>query len=173
MTRAFDHLLRATNVLASIGILAIMLLICLDVLFRVVFSSPIVGVPEIVKVSVVAIVWLQFGYALRAGQHLRSNLVFSALPRGLRRILYGLNCLLGIGVFTLIVLYTYDDVLKAFQRGTFEGEHPMRIPVWPVWSVLVFGAALVAVEYAIQLIRVILNTETRIVDEGVPREGSA
>ncbi|WP_372921604.1 TRAP transporter small permease [Roseovarius sp.] len=173
MDRTFGHLLRVTNVVASLGILGIMLLICLDVIFRVFVNAPITGVPEIVKVGVVAIVWLQFGYALRAGQHLRSNLLFSALPRGLRRIVYGLNCLLGIGVFALIVLYTYDDVLKAFQRGTFEGEHPMRIPVWPVWAILVFGAGLMAVEYAIQLVRVVVNTETDVVDEGLPHEEAA
>ena len=172
IARACDGLLRALNMLASFGVVVIMLLIAADVIGRAGFNRPLVGVPEIVKIAVVCVVWLQIAYTLRAGQHLRSSLIFAVLPRAARRVIWSLNCLLGIGVFGMIAWAAEDNVLKALARGTFEGEHPVRIPVWPVWAILVLGAALTAAEYLVQFVRVARDRETWVVDE-TERRGDA
>ena len=155
MERIFEALLDRLNILASLMIVGLMLLIATDVIGRALFNLPVAGVPEIVKVTIVAIVWLQIAYALRSGSHLRSNMVFSALPRRVQQIIYGVNCLIGIIVFGLITWYTHDDVIKTFQHGIFEGEDPVRILVWPTWAALVLGAALTMVEYVIQFFKTI------------------
>ena len=157
MQNLFERLLVTLNALASLTVVALMLLIVGDVLGRRLFDSPIAGVPEIVKVAIVGMVWLQFAHTLRSGRHLRSNLIFGSLPTVGKRIIYALNCAAGVTVFALIVWYAHDDVLKTFSAGIFEGEHPVRIPVWPIWSLVVLGAALMTVEYFIQLVDVVFR----------------
>lgn len=154
----FGTVLRVLNAIASVGIIALMVLICADIASRNLFNRPVDGVPEIVKTAIVAICWLQFGWALRANRHLRSTLFLDSRSETTRRIIYGLNCILGATVFGLIAWYCSDNVVSAYLRGTFEGELPMRIKVWPVWLAVTLGAALTALEYILQLIRCIGGT---------------
>ena len=153
MLGAFGRLLSLLNFLASLLILAIMLIITTDVLGRVLFGTPLYGVPEITKLSIVCIVWLQMGYALRERQHLRSNLILGALPRLGQRTVLILNAAAGMAILGLIALYSYPELVRAWSTGAFEGEHPMRIPTWPIWLIVIIGSALTAIEYLVQLVQ--------------------
>lgn len=166
MSRAYSRFLAFFNLCASVGLVLMMLLICADVFGRSMLNRPIVGVPEIVKVSIVAIFWMQVAYALHQGQHLRSNILFAAFPRTLKQVIWALNCIAGLTVFGLIFWYTIDDLQSTWRNGDFEGEHPMRVPVWPVWLILVSGAALTALEYARQFVASVRGTGLAVLDEG-------
>lgn len=172
MEHKFEVLLDRMNVLASLMIVALMLLIAADVIGRALLNMPLAGVPEIVKVAIVAIVWLQMAYALRSGAHLRSNMIFSALPRRMQQAIYALNCLVGITVFGLIAWYAHDDVLKTFRHGIFEGEHPVRILVWPIWLALVLGATLTMLEYGVQLFKTVKGQSFRALGENANADAS-
>ena len=75
MQRLFASLLALSNSVASLWVMALMLLITADVVGRGFFNMPIPGVPEIVKFSIVAMFWLQIAYTLRTGKHLRATLL--------------------------------------------------------------------------------------------------
>lgn len=149
------RLLSGLNFIASLMICGIMLIITTDVIGRAFFRFPLYGVPEITKLSIISIVWLQMAYTLRVRQHLRSNLILSALPRVGQRTILVLNALVGIVIFSLICYYSYPELLRAWRTGVFEGEHPVRIPVWPIWTTIVIGSALMALEYAVQAVQTI------------------
>ena len=83
----------------------ITVLISCDILGRVLFHSPIIGVPEIVKVSVVAIVWLQMAHNLKINGHLRSDAILNRLSRRGRSIV---------------------DVISYALRVTNRGESPAQ-----------------------------------------------
>jgi TRAP-type mannitol/chloroaromatic compound transport system permease small subunit len=102
------------------------------------------------KLSIISIVWLQMAYALRQRQHLRTNLLLGALPRLGQHTILILNASTGIVIFFLIAYYAYPEFVRAWRTGAFEGEHPVRIPVWPIWGTVMIGSTLTAVEYAIQ-----------------------
>ena len=63
--RIIDRITMGLNVLGTLLIVALMILINSDVIGRQVFLSPISGVPEMVSLSIVAIVFLQVGQAFR------------------------------------------------------------------------------------------------------------
>lgn len=149
MARLFDRLLAGMNILASFWLVALMLIICADVAARMV-SRPMFGVFEIAKFSIVGIVWLQMPYALRAGRHLRSDLLLNLMPRTGRRAINALNSLIGAAIFAMIAYLTSDDLVDSYVNGTFEGE-PVRLLTWPFWLTLVLGTSAMAVEYVIQL----------------------
>lgn len=150
MYRHFQRLLAAMNVAASAAIMALMVLICVDVIGRAAFNRPLYGVPEIVKTTIVCIVWLQVGYALYRGNHLRSDLFLKMLPEIPRRVILVANCLLGCAIMAIIAWSASGDIVQTFINGDFEGEDPVRIPVWPVWAILVCGAAAMSIEYLVQ-----------------------
>lgn len=153
----FGRLLSALNFTASLLIVAIMLLITTDVLGRALFSLPLHGVPELTKFSIVCMVWLQMAYTLRAREHLRSNLILRVMPRLGQRTILLLNAAMGALMMFLIAYYSYPEMLRSWRIGAFEGEHPVRIPTWPIWSIVVIGSALTSIEYAYQAIQALLG----------------
>ena len=153
MTRAFHNLLAGCNALASVWVLFIVALVSADVIGRVAFNAPLPGVPEIVRFSIVGMVWLQMAYTLRSGNHLRTTLFLGRMPSVAQRAVLIANSLVGIGLFVLIAWLGWIELAKSYEIGAFEGEHPVRIPVWPVWAILVGGAALTAVQFALDAVR--------------------
>jgi TRAP-type C4-dicarboxylate transport system permease small subunit len=155
----FERLLTTLNFIASLLIAAIMLLITTDVAGRVFFHLPLPGVPELTKFSVVCIVWMQMAYTLRARHHLRTTLFLRKLPGIGKRTILVLNCVAGAVLMALIAYYSYPEMLRSWRIGAFEGEHPVRIPTWPIWMMAVVGSALTAIEYVLQAVQALLGKE--------------
>jgi len=153
MNRAFHNLLAGMNTLASVWVLFIVGLVSTDVIGRAAFNSPLPGVPEIVRFSIVGMVWLQMAYTLRSGNHLRTALALGKMPPLAQRAVLIANSLVGIGLFVMITWLGWIAMVKTFEIGAFEGEHPVRIPIWPVWGILVGGAALTALQFALDVVR--------------------
>lgn len=155
----FGRLLSALNFIASLLIVGIMLLITTDVALRASLNMPLHGVPEITKFSIVCMVWLQMAYTLRSRHHLRSNLILRAMPVLGRQAILFLNGVLGAVVMGLIAYYSYPELIRAWTMGAFEGEHPVRIPTWPIWGIVTVGSALTAVEYVVQSVQALLGRD--------------
>lgn len=163
MWQLFGRFLAVMNFVGALLIVGLMFLISADVIGRAVFSVALFGVPELTKFGVVCILWLQMSFTLRKGRHLRSTLIVDALPKIPRRAVYLLNNLAGVLLMGLIAYYAWPEVVRSYEYKLFEGEHPVRIRIWPIWAVVVFGAACTAIEYAGQAILVFFRD---------PEEGS-
>lgn len=153
MGRLFQTLLASLNTVASLWVLFLVFLISADVTGRAFLNAPIPGVPEIVKFSIVGMVWLWMAYALRSGAHLRTTLVLAALPRTGQRLVLFLNSLAGVVLFALIAWLAWIELGKSYEIGAFEGEDPVRIPIWPIWGILVGGAVLTVVQFVLDAVR--------------------
>jgi TRAP-type C4-dicarboxylate transport system permease small subunit len=151
--RLFGGLVSTMNIVASLWVLVLVALISADVIGRGAFNSPIPGVPEIVKFSIVAMVWLQMAYTLRAGKHLRTTIGLVLMPAGGQRAVLVLNALVGVVMFAFIAWLGAEEMAASWEIGAFEGEHPVRIPVAPLWAVLVAGASLTAIQFALDALR--------------------
>lgn len=156
------------NLIAALLIVGIMFLITTDVIGRAFFSYPLYGVPELTKLSIICMVWLQMAFTLRARQHLRSTLILGALPVMPRRGILILNCVAGAILMAIIAYNSYPELIRSYQLGYFEGEHPVRVPTWPIWAVVVLGSALTAVEYIGQGISALRGGEDEIDSDTQP-----
>ncbi len=145
----------ALNAVGTVWVAAITVLICADILGRVLFSFPITGVPEIVKVSIVAIVWLQIPHTLRIGGHLRSDIVLRALSGRGRAIVNLFSYALGALIFGLLVFSGWDTMIQAWEMGEFEGELPVRIPTYPLRSIVLLCAGLTCLQFLLMAAEVI------------------
>lgn len=152
----------ALNLVGAIWVMLIMLLITADVCGRAFFNAPLVGVPEIVKVSVVGIVWCMMAHTLRIGAHLKSTILLDRMSPVVKRAVELFGCLLGVVMFSLIVYSGWDQMIDAWRIGEFEGEMPVRVPTYPVRSLVILGAALTAIQF---LVMVIENLRGRSFDD--------
>jgi len=110
------------------------------------------GVPEIVKISVVGLVWCMMPHTLKIGAHLRSTILMDMMPSSGKRAVEVLSCVLGIVMFALIVYSGWDKMIEAWQIGEFEGEEPMRVPTAPIRTMVFVGAALTSLQFLVMLV---------------------
>ncbi len=152
LVKLLHGLMASLNVVGAIWVLLIMLLITVDVTGRAFFNSPLFGVPEIVKISVVGLVWCQMAHTLKIGAHLRSTILVDRMPPAVRRVVEIVSCLMGAIMFGLIVYSGWDTMIESWRIGEFEGEEPVRVPTAPVRSLVLIGATLTAIQFLIMLV---------------------
>lgn len=147
----------AMNVGGSLLIVVLMALIGADVAGRNLFNSPIPGVPEIVSLSILVIVFLQAPQALRQGRMARSDTLINMLARkapGAARLIETVFDGLGIVVFGVILYGTWPLLAKAWTRNEFIGAvGDFTAPVWPVKAAVALGSAALIVNFAVLAIR--------------------
>lgn len=142
-----DRLTRALLVLAAVWAFILTFFIIADIVGRSVFNSPVYGVPEIVMNSIVMIVFLQAGYAIRSGAMLRADFLAQRFPPLFGRVALAVGYLLGAAFFAMILLGGWEAAIRSWVSGEYEGEGALRVPAWPTrWTILV-GSALACFNY--------------------------
>jgi TRAP-type C4-dicarboxylate transport system permease small subunit len=147
--RLYRGLLASLNTFASLWIVLLVALIAVDVVGRTVLNIPLPGVPEITRLSLVAVFWLQVAHTLRTGGHLRTTTVLDRIGEGPRRGILVVNAVCGAVLLAAIAYWGYFDAVRAWETAEFEGEEPVRVPTWPLWWALTIGAALTSFQYVI------------------------
>ena len=165
MRQIHYRVMAVLNAIGTAWVAALTVLICSDILGRALFSLPIIGVPEIVKVSVVAIVWLQMAHTLKIGGHLRSEVVLGRLSRRSRSVLNLIAYVLGAITFGLLVFSGWNTMIMAWELGEFEGEAPVRVPTYPLRSIVLLGAGLTSLQFLLMAAEVIGGMFTRSAED--------
>jgi TRAP-type C4-dicarboxylate transport system permease small subunit len=140
--------------LAAIGtgwILALMALICADIVGRAAFKAPILGVPEMVQFSIVGIVFLQLPLTLRTDGLTRSDVLLGALKLRAPRAGHALQLvfdLVGCGLLVVIVATTWPLMSQAFANQEFFGSTGVvHIPTGPLKAIIILGCATMALQF--------------------------
>jgi len=134
--------------LAALVIIFIVGLIATDVLSRSVFNVPLRGVPELVSLSIPAIVFLALGHLFINDKLIRSDALLRLLERRsppLADLLQGLFHLVGAAIALVIALPTAAAFTYAYTTREFVGvEGDFTVPVWPSKLVILVGCSLLA-----------------------------
>lgn len=144
----------ATNLLNAIGSVAIFGLMCLmlaDLGSRLLFGRPIAGVAEMAGLSIVAIVYLQLGAAVRSGRMTRADFVAGLLTEKAPRLGHLLSALfqcLGAVTMATLAYVSVDPFIAALRDGETLGTAGVfLVTTWPFRAVLLLGTSLAAVCY--------------------------
>jgi TRAP-type mannitol/chloroaromatic compound transport system permease small subunit len=150
---SFGALLSGLNSVATIWIIVLMIVINIDVFGRTAFSAPLPGVPELVKLSIVGIIFLQLGHTLRVGRITRADTLMRPVRRHWPRVALLVRGLYSVaGVFLFGVLFEASAPLfwKSWVGGEYAGiEGYVSYPVWPVRLIILIGSACAALQYAV------------------------
>ncbi|MFV0515406.1 MAG: TRAP transporter small permease subunit [Jhaorihella sp.] len=150
LRRGTDAITAALNLAGTLLIVLVMLVVNADVAGRVLLGAPVAGVPEIVSMSIVAIVFLQIAQAFRQGRLTRTEAVLDYLagraPR-LRHLAELLFALAAASLVWMILAAAWPLFLKSWSRGTYEGTvGDFTAPVWPVKLIILIGCAALLVQ---------------------------
>lgn len=151
--RLFAAVVAAANAVATAWILLLMVLIVADVVGRNTLGAPIAGVPEMVKYSIVGIVFLQIAHTHRVGAMIRSDGILARVARARPRLGAALDALAQVlgAALTLVIAWTALPRLdRAWTRGEYEGAAGhFLLPVWPFIALVILGSALLALSFLI------------------------
>ena len=155
-----DFLTRALNMLGTALIILLVVLINSDVVGRAFFGAPVSGVPEMVSLSIVAIVFLQIAQTVVVGRLTRSDALLNVVARKWPRIRQALEVvfnLLAAGM--LIILFSSSVSLfeKSWRKQTFIGSiGDFTAPVWPVKFLILVGCTALALQFILSAIKALM-----------------
>lgn len=147
----FDKLIAGLSGIGTVVIFALMVLINLDVVSRTAFNSPINGVPEIVELSIVGIVFLQLAHCLKSGRITRSDGFYNRLkdrrPRAASALGVGFN-LTGAILFAFILYGSVPRFVDSWNDNWYVGNVGLfTAPVWPVTLIILIGCAAMTAQF--------------------------
>jgi TRAP-type C4-dicarboxylate transport system permease small subunit len=142
-----DRLTKFLLVLAAGWAFMLTFFIVADIIGRSVFDAPVYGVREVVMNSIVMIVFLQAGYAIRSRSMLRADFLAQNFSPLFRRITLAIGYLLGAAFFLMILVGGWDMAIHSWVAGEYEGEGALRVPAWPTRFTILFGSAIACFNY--------------------------
>ncbi len=160
--KLFDRLTALMSTIGTVAILFIMCLITADVVGRAFFGRPIAGVPEIVSMLILSIVFLQIANTLLRGRLTRADgflmLVRSKSPRW-AGILDAVMHLAGVGLVGVLVHAFYPLFTRSYGRSEMVGTVGQFLaPIWPTYLVVLLGAGALCIAFALRAVQILLLT---------------
>jgi TRAP-type mannitol/chloroaromatic compound transport system permease small subunit len=155
--RWLDAATQGANIFGTILIVGLVAIICIDVLGREIFGAPLPGVPEMVSLSIVAIVFVQLPQAFKAGRLTRSDGVIMAVHRRLPRLGAAMETLFeltGAAVIGILLYAHWPILTRSITRGDFVGSvGNVTFPTWPVKVMIFVGATLLFLQFLARIAR--------------------
>ncbi len=147
----------AMNALGTLWILALMVLINTDVLGRNLAGKPLSGVPELVALSIVGIVFLQLADTLRAGRFTRADVLLDRLALGSPRACAALHTLfhaVGAALLVVILWASWSPLVESIRIQEYVGAiGDFQAPVWPIRLITLLGLGVTALVYGLLMAR--------------------
>jgi len=136
-------------VIAAAWAFGLSFLVMANIIGRTYFDFPIYGTAEIVAASIVIVVFLQAGYAIRSRSMLKADFLVEHLPDKVQRTLLAIGYLLGAAFFLMIITGGWEESIASYVEGEYEGEGALRVPSWPArWTVLI-GSGIAMMNYLV------------------------
>ena len=156
LAAGYGRLLDALAALACLIVLAMMLVICVDVLFR---NAPLIpgfrGVPganEITEYALYLVTMLIAPWLLRQGQHIRVDILLKALPRTLAWGMEWIGDLIGLACCLYFVWYGTTVTLASYAAGSISIK-TLVLPEWWLLAPMPIAFALFGIEFLFRMHR--------------------
>ena len=157
MGRLFDGVISAINAVGTIWIFVIMILINSDVFMRFLFNAPVMGVPLVISMSIIGIVFLQLPDALRNGRFIRNDALLGRMLEHHPRIGHWMETVYNFAGFlfmAVLVWYEWPFMVRNWNEQVYAGnEGDFTLPVWPLTLMVLIGAACCGIQYLRQMWR--------------------
>jgi TRAP-type mannitol/chloroaromatic compound transport system permease small subunit len=153
--RAFGGLVGGMNALGSCWIVVLMILINAEAIGRSAFNQPIIGVIEMIEISIVGIVFMQLADSLRRGVLTRSdglyNQVMNRSPRA-GHVMGMITSLLGAFFMGLVLRGSIPYLTDSWKQDWYIGVEGMfTAPVWPVALIIVIAVCVTMLQFFVNL----------------------
>ncbi|MEX2453299.1 MAG: TRAP transporter small permease subunit, partial [Rhodospirillaceae bacterium] len=141
----------------SCWIVVLMLMINAEAIGRSAFNSPIIGVIELIQISIVGIVFMQLADSLRRGVLTRSDGLYNQVMTRRPRVAHAMGIftyLLGAVFMILIVMGSFPLFLEAWEEDHYIGVEGMfTAPMWPIGLVINVAVTVTMIQFLIFTVR--------------------
>ena len=144
---------RWLNWLAALAVVAVMIIVCMNVLARGLFGIPLKGTVDIVSLLGVLVIGGAIPYTQVLKGHIRITLFIDKLPGKARTILTGLVDLAGVVLFGIISWQTILFAIGTSENG--ELSEVLRLPITPFAFMVSAGCISITMVLLVDLIAVV------------------
>ena len=141
-----DQITKVLMILAAFWAFVLCFITLADIIFRA-MNLPLQGTKEIIANSVVIIIFLQIGFAVRSRSMLGADFLINSFGPNTKRVLAVFGFLLGALFFAILFKGAIAPALRSFANGEFDGEGALRVPVWPARFTILIGSGLAVLNY--------------------------
>lgn len=131
--------------LAALGLAAMGLLYCMEVVFRYFLNAPTRWSLEVITYLMLMVTFLAIPHAVRGGMHIAVTLVADLYPRQARRILIAMNAIGAILCAFIAYISLIENVAQ--YQGSIETIGNIPIPKWGLSVFITYGFANSALWY--------------------------
>lgn len=155
-----DKLSRMLAFVAAIGVLAMMIHVCADILARIVTGASLPATVEMVSYYYMLLVaFLPLAWVERRGGMISVELLDFMLSARLRRISDLLIAALGVVIYGVMAYASWLTAMRNYESGTFVVALQTKIITWPGYFLPPAGFALAAIIVTVRLLQIITGTE--------------
>lgn len=150
MEKIVNLITRWLNWMAAAAIIAVMVIVCINVVGRGVFGSPLKGTVDIVSLLGALVIAGAIAYTQVLKGHIRITLLVEKLPDRIRYIIASIIDLIGLALFAII---SWQTIL--FARDTYDiGElsEVLKVPLTPFAVVVTVGCIALTLVLLVDLI---------------------
>jgi len=172
MRRILDTLYKLAGAMAALSILGICLVVSTQVMLNILariggpgWSYTLPSYADFSGFFLATATFMALAYTLRAGGHIRVNLLVGALPKGARWGLELVTLALGAGMAGYATYYTASLLGESYRYGDMS-TGIIAIPIWIPQLSMVAGLGLLTVAFVDTLIEALLARAPVLVDEG-------
>ena len=148
----YERLIDLCGAAAGATVLLMTIGITLDVVVRALGLGAIEWMLEATEYALLVMTFLGAPWALREGAHVRVDVLVSALPRPVARVLDILVDLLGIGVSAVLMIWSVMATL-ASARSSSMVYKVLVFPEWWLYALMAFSGLLLTLEFIRRLVR--------------------
>lgn len=156
--RRYATLTSAAAVLGAVAGLITMLVITLDVVWRMWTGRSVPGLLELSETLLVVIVFLSIAYAERVEVHVRTEVLTRKFPRRLRLWTRVVVHAASASISLFLAWATTTRALDSFASAEYQ-PGLVRFPLWPARIVISIGFILLTIEFALKLVRSIASRD--------------
>ena len=160
LSELYGRLLDALAVVAALLLLAMVIVVTGDILLRNLVVSGFVWANEVSEYALYLITLLTAPWLLRRGQHVRLDLVLTALPKRSAWLLEALGDIVGFAVCLILIRYTALMTYDAWRIGAITIKN-LVFPEWWLLAPLPVTFVLLTIEFVFRFRRLLLNRDRR------------
>lgn len=163
MQKLSDIYGRLLDVLAGAAatlLLGMVIVVTADILLRNLFVTGFVWSNEVSEYALYLITLLTAPWLLRRGQHVRLDLVLSAVPRRVAWLMEAAGDIIGFAVCLIMVRYAWLMTYEAYRLGSITIKN-LIFPEWWMLAPLPTCFVLLAIEFIFRFHRLVLTRSIR------------
>ena len=156
----YGRLLDALAGAAALLLLAMVIVVTGDILLRNLIVKGFVWANEVSEYALYLITLLTAPWLLRRGQHVRLDLILSAVPRRAAWLMEAVGDILGFVVCLVMVRYGSLMTFEAYRNGSITIKN-LIFPEWWMLAPLPIAFVLLAIEFVFRFHRLLQSRDRR------------